>query len=125
MPLSQRIADPLDINRRPAIVASVLLLMGVLVFLYTTGMVRNWLGDVLVVVFLVAIPATFRLGRPIHRLLGVGLLSVGVECFQGLGWIPQNAHWIWRITIGTTFDPWDLAAYLLGLGVAALAEWWW
>ena len=110
---------------RPALTAAALLLCGVLVFRYATGMVRNWLGDVLVVVFLTAIPAALRIGRPIHRLLAVGLLSVGVECFQGLGFIPKDAHWIWRITVGTTFDPWDLAAYLLGIGVAALAERWW
>lgn len=115
----------MTLQRRPALSAALLFVIGIFIFLYTTGMVRNWLGDVLVVVFLVAIPAALQLGRPIHRLLGVGFLSVGIECFQGLGWIPKDAHWFWRITVGTTFDPWDLAAYTLGLGVAALAERWW
>lgn len=110
------------LNRAPAITAAALLVAGVLIFRYTTGMVRNWLGDVIVVVFLVAIPAAIRLGTARQRLIGVGLLSAGIEAFQGLGLIPPDAHWLWRITVGTTYDPWDLAAYLLGIGVAALAE---
>ena len=110
------------LHRPPAITAAILLVAGILIFRFTTGMVRNWLGDVIVVVFLVAIPAALRIGTARQRLIGVGLLSAGVEAFQGLGLIPPDAHWLWRITVGTTYDPWDLVAYLLGVAVAALAE---
>lgn len=72
--------------------------------------------------FLVACLAAVRVGSPRSRLVGVGLVAVGTELFQGLHLVGPESHWLLHLTLGSTFDPWDLLAYALGLGVAAAAE---
>ena len=69
----------------PARVTVATLAAGAVLFVAVRGPVRGWLGDVLVVVCLVAALATFRVGTARGRLLGVAALSVGVELFHGLG----------------------------------------
>lgn len=76
----------------------------------------------LIVVLMVAGLAAINLGTPRQRLLGVGLFAVGTECFQGLGLVGPDAHWLLHLTVGSTFDPLDLLAYALGLGIAAGLE---
>lgn len=110
---------------RPRVVACVGLLLGLVIFAWASGPVRNIGGDVLVVLVLVAMLASIPIGRPSTRLIGVGLFSIGVEAFQGLGLVTASSHWLLHLTIGSTFDPVDLVAYAVGLTVAALAEHWW
>ncbi len=110
---------------RARAVAATLLFVGALIFTLATGWVRNLLGDVLVVVFLVACLASIPVGKPWMRLLGVAVLSVGVEAFQGLGLVGVDSHWLAHLILGSTFDPVDLLAYAAGLLPAAAAERWW
>lgn len=112
-------------NRRAAATAVVLGAAGLLLFRFGRGDLRGWVGDVLVVVFLAALPAAARLGRPWQRLLAVGILSVGTELFQGLHLVGPGSHWLLHLTLGSTFDPWDLLMYAVGLAVAVAAERWW
>ncbi len=102
-----------------------LLGIGVLIFLFASGWVRNIGGDLLVVVFLVASLASVPVLRPWTRLLAVAVLSVGVEAFQGLGLVDPSSPWLAHLVLGSTFDPVDLAAYAAGLLPAAAAERWW
>ena len=96
--------------RRPRIVTVVGLALGLVIFTTATGWVRNIGGDVLVVLVLVAALASIPVGRPWMRLVAVALISVGTEAFQGLGLVGKDSHWLLHLTLGSTFDPVDLAA---------------
>ena len=91
-------------------------------FWCATGVLRSFVGDVVVIVFLVSALAAVRIGSTTGRLVGVGLFACGVEAWQGLGLVPADAHPLLQLTVGSTADPLDLVAYALGLGVAAVAE---
>lgn len=103
-----------------AAIASFLACLGI--FLGATGPLRTHGGDILVVVLLVAALAGLGVGRPTTRLVGVGLLSMGVEALQGLKLVGRDAHPLVHATLGSTFDPVDLGMYALGLALAALLE---
>ncbi|MCB9778560.1 MAG: DUF2809 domain-containing protein [Alphaproteobacteria bacterium] len=106
----------------PALVAALSLLGGLGLFRFGTGFVRGFGGDVLIVVLLVSLLATPRVGTARLRLLAVGLFAVGTECFQALHLVGPDSHWLLHLTIGSTFDPLDLLAYGVGLVVAAGLE---
>ncbi|MEQ1508152.1 MAG: DUF2809 domain-containing protein [Myxococcota bacterium] len=106
----------------PAVVAGGTLAAGLGLFWAAHGPIRGFGGDVLVVVFLDAALATVSLGTPLARLGAVGLLSVGLESLQGLHLVGPDAHWLVHLILGSTFDPLDLAAYAIGLGIAAALE---
>ena len=103
----------------PLPVALAMLAACLLLFVGVTGPIRGMAGDVFVVIFLVAVLATAKIGRPRSRLIGIALLSVGVELFQGLGLVRPDAPWIFHLTVGSTFDPLDLLWYSVGLSAAA------
>ncbi|MEN0063081.1 MAG: DUF2809 domain-containing protein [Myxococcota bacterium] len=84
--------------------------------------IRGSVGDIAVVVLLVAGLAAFNLGTPRQRVLGVGVLALGVELLQGLQLVGPDAPLIVHLIFGSTFDPIDLAMYGVGLGLAVLAE---
>jgi hypothetical protein len=114
------------VNLRATAVAAVSLASGLALFVAATGPVRGILGDVLVVVFLVASLAAVRLGRPWTRVLAVGVLSVGLELVQGLHLFGPDSPWLVHLVLGATFDPLDLVAYAVGLAIAAALErWFW
>lgn len=94
----------------------------VLVASLTTGEIRGYLGDVLVVTFMVAVAAVLRLGTPWQRIGATAGIAVGTELFQGLGLVGPDAPLLLHLTLGSTFDPLDLLAYAAGLGLAALLE---
>jgi hypothetical protein len=110
---------------RRAAVAGVSLALGLLLFVAVRGPVRGFAGDILVVVFLVAALATVRLGSPTWRLVGVGTLAMGLELLQSLHLVGPGSPWLAHLLLGSTFDPWDVVAYGLGLGVAWALERWW
>lgn len=112
-------------NRRAAVLALLALAAGVFVLVYRgpgAGFVRGYLGDVAIIVFLVMCLAAVRIGRPWSRLLAVGAFAIGVELWQGLGWVAPDAPFLVHLTVGSTFDPWDVLFYGIGLGVAAACE---
>jgi hypothetical protein len=112
------------VNGRAILVAiSAAGLIGAL-FVWARGPLRSFFGDVVVVVFLVAVLAAVRAGGPWGRVLGVGLFAVGVELWQGLGLVAPGAHWLLDLTVGSTSDPLDVLAYALGaLAALALERW--
>ncbi len=103
---------------RPAALAALCLAAGAALVLWARGPLRGFGGDVLVVVFLVACVAAVGVGTPRSRALGVLAFAVTVECVQGLGLVDRGSHWLWHLTLGSTFDPWDLLAYALGAALA-------
>jgi Protein of unknown function (DUF2809) len=109
-------------NFRAAVAAAGLLAAGLVLFVGAHGFFRGFAGDIGVVVFLVACLAAVRVGTPRARLVGVGLVALGTEAFQGLHLVGPESHWLLHLTLGSTFDPWDLLAYALGLIAAVFAE---
>lgn len=111
-------------NRRAlAVAAGSLAAIGAL-FVWAHGPLRSFVGDVVIVVFLVAALATPNVGSARGRLVAIGLVSVGAELVQSLHLVGPGSHWLLHLTIGSTADPLDLVAYAIGLGVAAGAERW-
>jgi hypothetical protein len=111
-------------HRRPAVVLaalSLLLCLGVLAYRGPgRTFVRGAIGDVLVVAFLYFTLAALTRWRPRTRLLAVGGLAVATELSQ---LVPRGVRSAAvELTIGATFDPWDLVCYALGLGLAWLLE---
>ena len=109
-------------NPRALLAAVLLFASGLLLFRFATGHLRGFGGDVLIVVGLVSVLATLRIGAPRWRVLGVLAFAVVTECVQGLGLVDRDSHWLLHLTIGSTFDPLDLLAYGAGGVVAVLAE---
>ncbi len=89
---------------------------------FTSGNVRGYLGDVLIVTFLVGGPACLELGTARARLVGIGVVALVLWLLQGLDLVGPDAPLILHLTLGSTLDPWDLVAYALGLGLAAALE---
>lgn len=107
---------------RPLPVALLSLALGLLVFAFAGGLLRGFGGDVLVVVFLDAALAAAGIGRARGRLIGVAVVSAGLEGLQALHLVGPGSPWLLHLLIGSTFDPLDLLAYLLGLLPAAALE---
>lgn len=81
-------------------------------------LVRGHLGDVGIVMFLVA---GFGLAMPRRGprvWIGLAaLIALGTEIMQALG--VRGTGLLGELTIGSTFDPFDLLAYAIGLAVSA------
>jgi hypothetical protein len=85
--------------------------------------VRSYGGDWLIVQFIYLI-ARFWVGyRWRYRLaVSIFLLGILVEFIQffGAGLIPRT--FVMEVTIGSTFDPLDIVAYILGLATVLAVE---
>lgn len=112
-------------NHRAAAVAAAILAVEAGLFLWATGALRGWFGDLLVVILQVALLASAGIGTPSGRLRGIAILSIGAELLQGLHLVGPQSHWILHALLGSTLDPWDLVAYALGLWIAVPLERWW
>jgi hypothetical protein len=88
--------------------------------------VRGYMGDWLVVQFIYLI-ARFWVPYRFHYALaaGVFLLGVTVEIFQLLATASIPRTFAAEVTIGSTFDPVDIATYALGVITIVLTERWW
>lgn len=100
---------------------SLLLGLGVLVYRGPgRAFVRGALGDVLVVAFLYFTLGALMRWRPRTRLLAVGGLALATELSQ---LVPRGVRSAAvDLTVGATFDPWDLLCYGIGLALAWLIE---
>ena len=112
-------------NLRAAAVAVVTLAAGLTLFVAVTGPVRGLFGDVLIVLLGVAALAAVGIGSPRGRVAGMVLLGAVAEGVQALHLVGPDSHWLLHLTIGSTPDPLDLVAYVVGGGAAALGERWW
>lgn len=82
-------------------------------------------GDVFIVMllyFLSRLLGLFPRLRPPQRAAVVLGLAAAVELFQAAGLLsargPGAGALLVQLTVGATFDPWDLLAYLVGTGLA-------
>ncbi len=102
-------------------VAGIALLLGLLCIawghMHVPGawLVRGYLGDVVIVIFLVAVLGAGTTWRRNTRILLVLAGVGGLELLQ----IWNHPHGATGVALGTTFDPFDLAAY----GVGAVLVW--
>lgn len=83
------------------------------------GLVRGHLGDVAAVAFLYALVALVVRAPVIVRVALVAVVAVVVELTQRGGEARGPAG---QLLVGAHFDPWDLAAYALGLAAAVAWE---
>jgi hypothetical protein len=103
---------------RPTLAATICLVAGLLLFKFGSGHLRGFGSDVLVVVFLTACVAGVGVGGPRSRPIGVLVFAVVVECIQALHLVGPDSHWFLHLTLGSTFDPLDLLAYVIGAAAA-------
>ena len=108
---------------------SALLLLGseILIGMYAHGWVRNYLGDVLVVMLLYALWRAVFPHRPAYGgLLPAAILmfAFGVEFLQLWGFADKMhiTNRLLRIIIGTGFSVIDLISYVLGILPCLLCE---
>lgn len=103
-----------------AVVAAVALALGLLCLLWGqqhwpgAWLVRGYLGDVAIIVFLVAALGVVWPRQAKARLVGVVGLAVAAEVFQTWHHVRGTAG----VALGTTFDPYDLVAYAVGAVIA-------
>jgi hypothetical protein len=100
---------------------SLLLCVGVLVYRGPgRAFVRGALSDVVSVAFVYFTLGALARWRPRTRLLAVAGLALAIELSQLVPRSVRSAAV--EMTVGATFDPWDLVCYGLGLALAWLLE---
>lgn len=100
------------------------LALGVFVLAYRgpgRHFVRGHLGDVAITPFIYALLGLFTKRSAGARLVIVAGIAFATECFQALG-ISLRRGPLVDLTVGRTFDPWDLFAYAVGLALIYVAE---
>lgn len=88
------------------------------------GFIRGFLGDVLAVIFLYTLLRTITAwGLESSALISI-VFAFSLEFFQlWNGFTHKGPRYLWLETLlGTTFDPWDLLAYLIGFCCIYLLE---
>ncbi|SRR5258708_16281740 len=108
----------------------VVILLGAVFVLVYRGpfwpFVRGYMGDWLVVQFIYVIARFAVKYRWRYRLaLAIFLFSIGVEIVQLIAATSIPRTFAAEITIGSTFDILDIAAYALGLLTVLFAERYW
>ena len=101
------------------IASAVLFLIEVLIGMYATGWVRNYLGDVLVVILLYTLWRTVKPDRPGKWYVlptAILIFAFGVEFLQLWGFCDRLGitNRLLRIIIGTGFSMEDLISYVIG-----------
>ena len=101
------------------IASAVLFLIEVLIGMYATGWVRNYLGDVLVVILLYTLWRTVKPDRPGKWYVlptAIMICAFGVEFLQLWGFCDRLGitNRLLRIIIGTGFSMEDLISYVIG-----------
>ena len=101
-------------------ISLLLLVTEVFIGLYTTGWVRNYLGDVLVVILIYTLIRTISPNKPGRWYIlptAVLVFSFVVEFLQLWGFCDRFGitNKFLRIIIGTGFSPVDLASYAIGI----------
>ena len=101
-------------------ISLLLLLTEVIIGMYATGWVRNYLGDVLIVILIYTIIRTISPNKPRRWYIlptAVLIFAFAVEFLQLWGFCDRFGitNKFLRIIIGTGFSPVDLASYALGV----------
>lgn len=106
---------------RHALLTLAFLCGGLAVVLYAgpgRAWVRGSLGDVLIVPFLVHLLGIAVPRSATWRIASVGVIALGAELLQLANLVAPDAPAWLHLTLGSTFDPWDLLGYSVGIGVA-------
>jgi len=93
-----------------------MLLLGIFIFVFTSGFVRFYLGDVVVVMFLYSLYSIFSQKTPLRKMYSVFTFAVIIEVIQILPisyYLPSSL----LIFTGANFDPRDFIAYAIGLAL--------
>ena len=115
-------------KRTVYIIASILLLMiEVVIGMYASGWVRNYLGDVLVVMLLYTLCRSVSPDRPVQWFVlptAILIFAFAVEFLQLWGFCDRLGitNRLLRIIIGTGFSPEDLISYTIGILPCYAAE---
>ena len=91
---------------------------GLLIFYFGSGAIRNYLGDVIAIIFLTSLLGFFVNASAKRKALAVFLFASGLELFQLLD-ASTGIRLIDTLVLGSTFDPWDIVAYAVGATAAA------
>lgn len=90
-----------------------------------TGLIRSFVGDVLVVVLVYLTLRTFLALHAKHLALGAFVFACCIETAQAFNLVDQLGlhaqtpfHAVLRVALGATFDWWDFAAYTVGYGLS-------
>jgi hypothetical protein len=107
-----------------ALVWALSLALGLFVLAYRgpgRALVRGHLGDVAITPFIYASLGLVTKRSARARLLIVALVAVATESFQALNLSLRRGAFV-DLTVGRTFDPWDLVAYAVGLAAVYVTE---
>ncbi|MDQ3100933.1 MAG: DUF2809 domain-containing protein [Bacteroidota bacterium] len=93
---------------------------------FNGGLVRTWLGDVFVVMFLYFL---FRgiapFPRPLHVGIGVLIFAFLIEFsqyFHLIELLGLHDQWMAQLILGDTFQIMDLVAYVIGIALALILD---
>jgi hypothetical protein len=92
------------------------LAIGLLIFFFGSGIIRNYGGDLIVVLFLYFLIGLFSNISRTQKAAAVLLLAVSIELFQLLN--VDSANTLEELFIGTTFDIVDIGTYIVGVAAA-------
>lgn len=107
------------------ILATIFFGIGLVVIFYSgpgRAFLRGIISDVIVVPFLYFLWGALRADRRIIRGGGVLAIAFVLEFLQLLELVGADSPLILKLIFGTTFDPVDLLAYVIGLGLAVAIE---
>jgi ABC-type enterochelin transport system permease subunit len=92
-----------------------------------TGLIRSFVGDVLVVVLVYVTLRTFLAWPAKHLALGAFIFACCIEIAQAFNLVDQLGlyaqtpfHAVLRVALGATFDGWDIVAYTVGYALSML-----
>ena len=86
---------------------------------------RGWFGDYMITIFLFfSFKVIFPLARSVRLAAAVFVFSTAVEFIQlsGIARRLDLTSAFWQLTIGSRFDPHDIAMYAAGCVTAAIAD---
>lgn len=74
------------------------------------------------VAFLYFILSLFWKAPAVYGIGAIALIALLIELAQLLNLTPQHQTLVTEIALGSSFDPWDLVAYPIGLAFAFIIE---
>jgi hypothetical protein len=108
------------------VLGGVALAIGVFSFFYPgpgRPFVRGYVGDVGASMLVYALLGLVWRSTARARALAAAAIGVAIEGYQAVGTTPHGV--VGEILVGSFPDPWDLAAYAVGLLAALAWERWW
>lgn len=107
--------------------AAVLLLLAEWLISKTSGFIRYTVGDLLVVMLIYAVIRVLLPNKPKALALALGVFAFAVcvelsQFFNLIGLLGLSGEHMAHLTIGSTFDWGDIAAYAVGCALAFAAD---